>query len=144
LCCILLNSFCESGNLYTINGMRSMSPHRSPRLFRLLFSDRIVSPRLWRALSQLASCTLLSRGRGEVLRCPHTRHHTTGDPHVSRISARPLNWVGYLVRSPLSLRHDVSTGQKHFPEHMQWAPTKAGAFSAEPAAGDHPRGGWGG
>jgi hypothetical protein len=41
--------------------MRSMGPHRSPRLFRLLFSGRIVSPHLWRVLLQLKSCTLLSR-----------------------------------------------------------------------------------
>jgi hypothetical protein len=39
-CCNHLNSFCESSNLYAINGIRSMSPHRSPRLFQLLFSGR--------------------------------------------------------------------------------------------------------
>jgi hypothetical protein len=59
-CCNHLNSFCESSNLYAVNGIRSMSPHRPPRLFQLLFSGRIVSPRLWRVLLQLKSCTLLS------------------------------------------------------------------------------------
>jgi hypothetical protein len=41
-----------------------------------------------------------------------------------------------------TLPHDVSTGQKRFPEHN--GRLCEGAFSAEPAAGDHPRGDWGG
>jgi hypothetical protein len=60
-CCIHPYSFCEAISLYAINLCDQWVQHRSPRLFQLLFSGRIVSPRLWRVLLQLKSCALLSR-----------------------------------------------------------------------------------
>ena len=68
-CCNHPNSFCEAMhiNLYAINGMRSMGPTQITATFQLLFSRRIVSPRLWRVLFQLKSCTLLSSEERRML-----------------------------------------------------------------------------